>query len=55
MSKRYVFRLSEYVDRAMAQAAFDKLEDHGFFGRIPSCRGLWHLARRSNREPVGAL
>lgn len=35
---RYV--LSEYVETAMAQAAYDKLEDGTFSGRIPSCKGV---------------
>lgn len=38
MSKRYV--LSEYVERAMEQALFDKLEDGSFSGRIPDCPGV---------------
>ncbi len=32
--------LSEYLDRAMAQADYDKLEDGSFSGRIPSYKGL---------------
>jgi predicted RNase H-like HicB family nuclease len=38
MGSRYV--LSDYVRQAMAQAAFDKLEDGTFSGRIPSCQGI---------------
>lgn len=38
MSKRYV--LSEYVERAMEQALYDKLEDSSFSGRIPACPGV---------------
>ena len=38
MSKRYV--LSEYVERAVEQALYDKLEDASFSGRIPSCPGV---------------
>lgn len=38
MATRYI--LSEYVDRAMAQAVYDKLEDGTFSGRIPSCKGV---------------
>ncbi len=38
MAVRYV--LSEYVERAMAQAVFDKLEDGTFVGRIPACKGV---------------
>ncbi len=35
---RYV--LSEYVEHAMAQAIYDKLEDGTFAGRIPVCKGV---------------
>ena len=35
---RYI--LSEYVQKAMAQAVYDKLEDGTFAGRIPSCKGV---------------
>jgi predicted RNase H-like HicB family nuclease len=38
VSKRYV--LSEYVERAMAQAEYDKLEDGAFSARIPVCPGV---------------
>ena len=38
MAPRYV--LSDYVAQAMAQAAFDKLEDGTFSGRIPACQGV---------------
>ena len=38
MAIRYV--LSEYVDQAMAQAEYDKLEDATFAGRIPACEGV---------------
>ncbi len=38
MNVQYV--LSEYLDRAMAQAEYDKLEDGTFSGRIPSCTGV---------------
>jgi predicted RNase H-like HicB family nuclease len=34
------FSLSEYIALAMAQAAYDKLEDGTFAGRIPSCPGV---------------
>lgn len=34
------FILSDYLDRALAQAEYDKLEDGTFFGRIPSCKGV---------------
>ncbi len=32
--------LSEYIDRAMAEAEFDKLDDGTFAGRVPSCKGV---------------
>jgi len=35
---RYV--LSEYVERAMSEAVYDKLEDGTFAGRIPACKGV---------------
>jgi predicted RNase H-like HicB family nuclease len=38
VSKRYV--LSEYVERAMAEAVYDKLEDGTFSARIPLCPGV---------------
>jgi len=38
MAARYV--LSDYVRQAMAQAAFDKLKDETFAGRIPACEGV---------------
>ncbi len=38
MSVRYI--LSEYLERAIAQAEFDKLEDGTFAGRIPVCKGV---------------
>ena len=38
MAVRYV--LSEYMDQAMAQALYDKLEDGTFSGRIPPCKGV---------------
>jgi predicted RNase H-like HicB family nuclease len=42
VSKRYV--LSEYVELAMGQAIYDKLEDASFSGRIPSCSGVLSFA-----------
>jgi predicted RNase H-like HicB family nuclease len=32
--------LSEYLDRAIAQAEFDKLEEGTYSGRIPTCKGV---------------
>jgi len=34
------FILTEYVDQAMVQAVYDKLEDGIFAGRIPPCKGV---------------
>ncbi len=42
MGKRYV--LSEYVERAMDEALYDKLEDTSFSGRIPACQGVLAFA-----------
>ncbi len=38
MTGQYI--LSDYLDRALAQAEYDKLEDGTFFGRIASCKGV---------------
>jgi hypothetical protein len=38
MSTTYI--LTEYVDHAMAQAEYDKLDDGSFSGRIPACQGV---------------
>jgi predicted RNase H-like HicB family nuclease len=38
MSAQHI--LSEYLNRAMAGAEYDKLEDDSFSGRIPSCKGV---------------
>ncbi|CAN5913890.1 type II toxin-antitoxin system HicB family antitoxin [soil metagenome] len=34
------FILSDYLDRAMAGAEYDKLDDGSFAGRIPACTGV---------------
>lgn len=34
------FIISAYIEGAMAQAEYDKLEDGSFSGRIPSCKGV---------------
>jgi predicted RNase H-like HicB family nuclease len=34
------FILTEYIESAMEEAEYDKLEDDSFSGRIPSCTGL---------------
>jgi predicted RNase H-like HicB family nuclease len=38
MAVRFIF--TEYVNQALAQAAYDKLEDGTFAGRIPACTGV---------------
>ncbi len=38
MTKNYI--LSEYIEQAMKQAEYDKLEEDYFSGRIPSCKGV---------------
>jgi len=38
MDTQYI--LSEYLDRAMGQAEYDKLEDGTFAGRIAACKGV---------------
>lgn len=34
------FLLSEYIEQALAQAEYDKLEDDNFSGRIATCPGV---------------
>lgn len=34
------FLLSEYIERALAQVEYDKLEDESFSGRIAACPGV---------------
>lgn len=38
MQSHYI--LSEYLNKAMDDAEYDKLEDDSFAGRIPSCKGV---------------
>lgn len=38
MQTRYI--ITDYLDHALAQAEYDKLEDNTFAGRIPSCKGV---------------
>ena len=38
MAIRYI--LTEYVQRAMSEAVYDKLKDGTFVGRIPACKGV---------------
>ncbi|WP_366558047.1 hypothetical protein [Okeania sp. SIO3B5] len=32
--------ISQYIDEAMSQAVYDRLEDGTFVGRILSCKGV---------------
>jgi predicted RNase H-like HicB family nuclease len=41
ITTRYV--LSEYVEQAMADAVYDKLEDGTYAGHIPACQGVFAL------------
>jgi len=41
---RVQFILSEYIERAMARAEYDKQEDGTFAGRIPVCTGVISFA-----------
>ena len=34
------FALTDYVERALAEAAYEKLEDGSYAGHIPSCQGV---------------
>jgi predicted RNase H-like HicB family nuclease len=43
MSGNYI--LSDYVETALEQAEYDKLEDETFAGRIPSCKGVIAFAK----------
>ncbi len=38
MSGNYILR--DYVELALAEAEYDKLDDNTFAGRIPSCTGV---------------
>ncbi|MFQ4140873.1 hypothetical protein [Chlorogloeopsis sp. ULAP02] len=38
MTTRFI--LSDYVEQAIAQAVYDKLEDGTFVGRVPVCQGV---------------
>ena len=38
MATRYV--LTDYVEQALAQAVYDKLDDGSFAGRITACEGV---------------
>jgi predicted RNase H-like HicB family nuclease len=39
------FILTDYLDRALSIAEYDKLEDGSFSGRIPSCKGVIAFAQ----------
>lgn len=43
MSGNYI--LSDYVELALQEAEYDKLEDDSFAGRIPSCKGVVAFAK----------
>ena len=34
------FILTGYIENALSQAEYDKLEDGTFSGRVPSCKGV---------------
>ncbi len=34
------FILSNYIEKALSNALYDKLEDGSYAGRIPSCQGV---------------
>jgi len=38
MATRYV--LTEYMNEAISEAVYDKLEDGSFAGKIPACKGV---------------
>ena len=38
MDAQYI--LTDYIDRAIGEAEYDKLDDHSFVGRIDSCKGV---------------
>ncbi|MGL4503793.1 MAG: hypothetical protein ACRCU2_32330, partial [Planktothrix sp.] len=38
MAVQYI--LSDYLEQAMAEAIYDKLEDQTFVGKIPICQGV---------------
>lgn len=42
---RAQFVLTDYVERALSQAVYDKLEDGTFAGRIPACAGVVAFGR----------
>jgi len=38
MDAKYI--LTDYIDQAIGEAEYDKLEDNSFAGRIASCKGV---------------
>jgi predicted RNase H-like HicB family nuclease len=32
--------LTDYLERALSRAEYDKLEDGSYYGRIPDCKGV---------------
>ena len=38
MTENYI--LSDYINAAVSQAIYDKLEDATFVGKIPACKGV---------------
>lgn len=37
---KMTFVLSEYIEKAMTLAEYDKLEDNSYAGQIPACKGV---------------
>ena len=37
--------LTGYIQKALAQARFKKMDDGMYFGEIPACRGVWAQGR----------
>ena len=42
------FVLTGYIEEALAQSAYDKLDDGSFSGRIPSCKGVIAFGARTS-------
>ncbi|MGA1621955.1 MAG: type II toxin-antitoxin system HicB family antitoxin [Synechocystis sp.] len=36
--------ITEYINKAMAQATYELLDDGTFYGEIPVCQGVWSQA-----------
>lgn len=45
--------LSEYIDRAMRHAQYERIEDGTFFGEIPGFEGLWANAPTQSAADCG--